>query len=992
MHRMRSAFVRLIRTILALVVVFYLGPAVGMDWEPVLVHGQEPDDFPVSPAYADEVADLMARMSTAAKVGQLFIVSFPGSEVTDESLIAELLRDYRVGGVVLEPTNGNIINEGDTPTRVAALVSQLQEAAWAATRPVTESQQGEQVVTYGIPVDIYPAEPFVPLLVAVSYAGNGMPFTSITNGMTPIPSQMALGATWNPAYAEMVGNIVGEELSTLGINMLLGPSLDVLETPHPTSAGDLGVRAFGGDPFWVGQMGQAYIRGVHTGSKGRLAVVAGHFPGLGTLDRSLDEEISTVQRTLDRLEQIDLEPFFAAMRSEDLAVQPDGVMVSHIRFRGLEGGRFVTTRPISVDSQVLQHLLALPDVASWRANGGVTVSDSLGVRALRRFYDPSETTFSPRRIAQDAFLAGNDILLLSHFSLSDDWEEQAANVESTITFFQEKYETDPAFQVMVDAAVARILQLKLKLYGGNFELIETRLVSEDFGERIEQHRESMTGIARDAVTLLSPPSPDLFPAIPTYEDRILIFTDASMGTPCAGCDPVHYIDPQALRNTIIRLYGPGTTGQINPALISSFTLDQMAEYLDAPSSVLPEVTGTVTTTVSPVQAALRTADWIIFAVRKPDDDSQFHVLRRFLAEQADALRTPHIIVLVYDAPYYLDATEISKLSAYYAIYSHTAPFIEASVRALFQEFIPSGAPPVSVPGINYDLAQQTLPDPNQAIAIYYEVHPLTLPGEVTPEPGASPTPSPTPSSGGPSTPEPIQPAVGDELRLSTGVIVDHNGHPVPDGTPVQFIFTYPREGLEQAIVSATYGGVAEATLALNRTGQLDISIQADPVPRTVVLQITIPEGEQEAIILTPTPLPTATPPPTLTPSPEPEPTPLTTVPPTPTSPTHNQASTGREIGGIDLLLALVGVSLIGGGGYYLVRWHNYSTGRAVHTALWCVISGLATYVVYALNPPGVAPLREMWGYWPTLLLTSLGGSLPLLIFWTWRTGTKQEKR
>lgn len=989
MCRMRSAIVRLLRIVL--VIGLYLGAMIGGEPLLVPVHGQEPDGFPVSPEYAEEVADLMARMSTAAKVGQLFIVSFPGSEVTDESLIAELIRDYRVGGVVLEPENGNIINEGDTPARVAALVSQLQEAAWAATRPVTESQRGERVVTYGIPVDIYSAEPFVPLFVAVSYAGNGMPFTGITNGMTPIPSQMALGATWNPAYAETVGRIVGEELSTLGINMLLGPSLDVLETPHPTSAGDLGVRAFGGDPFWVGQMGQAYIQGVHTGSDGRLAVVAGHFPGLGASERSLDEEISTVQRTLDRLEQIDLEPFFAAMRSEDLAVQPDGVMVSHIRFRGLEGGRFVTTRPISVDSQVLQRLLALPDVASWRANGGVTVSDSLGVRALRRFYDPGETTFSPRRIAQDAFLAGNDILLLSHFALGDDWEEQVANVESTITFFQEKYETDPAFQMMVDTAVARILQLKLKRYGGSFDLIETRLVGEDFSERIGQHRESLTAIARDAITLLSPPSPDLFPVIPTYEDRIVIFTDAGMGTPCAGCDPVYYIDPQALRNTIIRLYGPSTTGQINPALISSFTLDQMAEYLDAPSSVLPEVTGAVTTTISPVQTALQTADWIIFAVRKPGDDSQFDVLRRFLAEQADALRTPYIVVLAYDAPYYLDATEISKLSAYYAIYGYTTPFIEASVRALFQEFIPSGDPPVSVHGINYDLAEQTLPDPNQAIAIYYEIRSLTPPGEATPEPGVSPTPSPTSSSAGPLTPEPIQPAIGDELWLSTGIIVDHNGHPVPDGTPVQFIFTYPREGLEQAIVGMTYGGVAEATLALNRTGQLDISIQADPVPRTVVLQITIPEGEQEAIILTPTPLPTATPPPTPTPSPEPEPTAPTTVTPTPVRPAHSQPTTGeRKVGGSDLLVALAGVFLIGSGGYYLVRWHNYSVGRAVRTALWCVISGLATYVVYALNPPGIVPLREIWGRWATLLLTSLGSSLPLLMFWTWRTGARRE--
>ena len=61
--------------------------------------------------------------------------------------------------------------------------------------------------------------------------------------------------------------------------MLLGPSLDVLEEPNPESTGDLGIRTFGGDPFWVGRMGQMYITGVHSGSGGNIAVIAKHFLG-----------------------------------------------------------------------------------------------------------------------------------------------------------------------------------------------------------------------------------------------------------------------------------------------------------------------------------------------------------------------------------------------------------------------------------------------------------------------------------------------------------------------------------------------------------------------------------------------------------------------------------------------------------------------------------------------------------------------------------------
>jgi len=922
----------------------------------------------------DEVARLMARMSSTAKVGQLFLVTFPGAKVAEDAIITELIRDYHVGGVVFLPDNGNIVNEGDTPAQVATLVSQLQETTWMATQPVTETLVEEET----------PPGPFIPLFIAVRHEGNGMPFTGIVNGMTPLPSEMALGATWNPAYAETVGQIVGQELRALGVNMLLGPSLDVLENPRPESTGDLGVRAFGGEPFWVGQMGQAYIRGVHGGAEGDVAVVAKHFPGLGASDRSLDEEISTVQRTLEKLRQIDLAPFFAVAQAEDPLARPDGVMVSHIRFRGLEGGRFVTTRPISVDSQVLQRLLGLPELAGWREQGGVTVSDGLGVRALRRFYDPNEESFNSRRIAQDAFLAGNDLLLLSQFALSDDWEDRVANVKSTITFFHEKYDSDPSFQTLVDAAVARILRLKLALYGGTFRLAATQPNVETAGEQVGLGQEALSAIGRDAVTLLSPPSPDLVPAPPIFEDNIVIFTDGRQGQPCVTCAPVPYIDPLALRDVILRLYGPDATGQINSSLVTSFTFDQLEEYMSAPPPLpapTPAPGEVVTSTLPhPVEAALQEADWIIFAMLNPTSDlPQSGVVRRFLAERADALRDPHLVVLAYDAPYHLDATEISKLSAYYVAYCRIESFIEASVRALFSEFAPVGTPPVSVAGINHDLLIRTSPDPEQTIALYYYID----------EPSEEGQPTPEPLEEGQPTPEPPKLEVGDKLRLRTGVIVDHNGHPVPNGTPILFIFTYPQEGLEHSIWAVTHDGVAETTVTLDRTGQLDISIQADPVPRTIVLQITIQEGEVAIVVPnTPTPRPTPiipTPTPTLEPEPviEETPTPI----PTPVEEEEELPPADDGVGLLDLALASFSVLIASGMGYYVVRLNNGPVSLALRLALWCAIGGIALYLVYALRLPATTWLWEQVGVWAAWWMALLGGLVPLIVAWVagqWR--------
>jgi len=914
----------------------------------------------------DEVERLMERMSTAAKVGQLFLVTFPGADVTEDAIITELIRDYRVGGVVLLPENGNIVNEGDTPAQVATLTGQLQKVAWGATLPMTDTVSGERI----------PSSPFVPLFIAVSHEGNGMPFTGIVNGMTPLPSEMALGATWNPDHAETVGQVVGQELSAVGVNMLLGPSLDVLENPLPESAGDLGVRAFGGEPFWVGQMGQAYIRGVHEGAEGRVAVVAKHFPGLGASDRSLDEEVSTVQRTLEKLRQIDLAPFFAVAQAEDALARPDGFMVSHIRFRGLEGGRFVATRPVSVDSQVLQRLLGLPELVGWREQGGVTVSDGLGVRALRRFYDPNEQAFNSRRIAQEAFFAGNDVLFLSQFALSDTWEDQIANVKSTITFFREKYDSDPSFQTLVDAAVARILRMKLSIYGQTFLLAATQPAVDAVGEQVGLQREVVSAISRDAVTLLSPPSPDLVPSPPTPEENVVIFTDGREERPCATCELVPYIDPLALRDTLIRLYGPSSTGQVNPALVTSFTFGQLEEYMNAPPTLAtptPAAGEVVTpTTVSAVEAALQRADWIIFVMLKPAGDlPQSGVVRRFLAERADALRDPYLIVLAYDAPYYLDATEISKLSAYYVTYSRVDSFVEASVRALFGEFAPVGSPPVSVAGVNHDLLTQTSPDPAQTIALYYYIG----------EPSEEDEPTPQPSEGEDPTPELPKLEVGDELRLRTGVIVDHNGHPVPDGTPVQFVFAYPQEAHESSAVVATYGGVAETAVTLDRTGQLDISVQADPVPRTLALQITIQEGGSAIIVpVTPTLRPTLVIP---TPTTEPEPVIEDTPTPTPGPVEVEEEPPPSEegAGALDLALALLGVAITGGTGYYAVRRNNGLVSRALRLGLWCVIGGLGLYLAYAVRVPGATWLQEQAGAWAAWWMALLGGIVPLFVVW-----------
>ena len=921
---------------------------------------------------SDAVQQVMAQMSTADKVGQLFLVSFAGTDVGPNSDIAQLIRDYRVGGVVLLASNGNYRNEGDTPDQVAQLTRGLQTWPFSQPLPIPVPPTAEtgEVITPTQPAESFP----VPLFAAIVQEGDGFPYSYLFNGFNPLPSNMAIGATWNPANAQAVGQVVGRELEAVGINLLLGPSLDVLDNPRPGGKGDLGTRTFGGDPYWVGKLGQAYIRGVQEGSSGRVATVAKHFPGQGGSDRRPDDEVATVQKSLQQLRSVELAPFAAVVRgaeSGDWSGSAAALMSSHIRYRGFQGNIRQLTPPISLAPQ-LQDLMALPEFAAWRQQGGVLVTDALGVPAVRRHYDPQLQKFPHRQIAQEAFLAGNDLLLLSQFSLTDAWPDQFANIKETIQFFREKYESDPDFQRRVDAAVTRILTLKLRLYP-QLDWPSTQVSLEALSEVMTQGQAAVARVAREAITLIYPGLEELadrLPSAPLADENILIVTEARQVSECGDCPAFPLISPTALEEIMLRLYGPAASGQVDPERVNSLTFSQLKAFLRDEMGEAEALE---------MEALIQEAEWVIFAMLDlnqedyPDSDA----VKQFLRLRSDSLRGKNLIAMAYNAPYFLDTTEISKLTAYYGVYAKTQPFLEASVRALFREFTPAGAPPVSIAGINYDLLKRTEPDPNQIIQVMLA---SVAAGE---EPAAA-----------------IDVNVGSTLRLRTSVILDRNGHAVPDGTPVEFKLFYPAEALElPRQVQTTVEGVVEVSVTLERTGELWVSASSPPALQSTTLVVNI-QGDQPATIATvvptdtptptttPTATPTATPTttptttPTLTPTPVPTPAP---IPETPLPPPRRVSVTAFVLG---LLASAIAAAI----GYLLSMSMRHTPMRLLASALWGLIGGLAAYVLYGLGwLPGASWLQRGMGPWGAAVVAFIGGSLPLLVR-GWQAARAATKR
>ena len=885
-------------------------------------------------------AALLESLTPQERVGQLVLVTFQGQSVGENTPLCNLIAQYHIGGVVLLAANNNFVGPDNILQSTQRLITQIQQDAWDAARqenfdPYTESNYTPH---------------YIPLFVATAQEGDGYPYSQILDGLTPLPNQMALGATWDTSLAEETGVILGRELSALGVNMLLGPSLDVLENPNPDGPGDLGTRTFGGDPFWVGKMGQAYIRGLHRGSSERMAVVGKYFPGRGSSDRPPDTEIATIRKTLEQLKQIELAPFFAVTgNAPDKESRVDALLTSHIRYQGLQGNIRATTRPVSFDPQAFSQLMGLPALQVWRQGGGVTVSDSLGSQAVRRFYDSSGLDFNARLVARDALLAGNDLLYLGDFRASDDPDEYTTVVR-TLEFFTQKYREDPAFAQRVDEAVLRILTLKFRLYPQFAP--ENVLPAPEALEAIGQDEQVVFDIARAASTLISPDADaleNILPNPPRLSERIIFFTDSYPVQQCSMCPEEAVLPVNAMREAVLRLYGPSTGGQVQPRNLISYSFDNLTTMLDLGAGR------------TDVEYQMRSAQWLVFLMLDVTPRrAASQALRRLLNERPDLLRDKRVIVFAMNAPYYLDATDISKLTAYYGLYSKTLPFVDIAARLLFNEIRPlPGAPPVSVDGIGYDLISATSPNPSQVVGIYLDLPPTG--GEASIEPSEA------------LAQASLQ--VGDLLPVRTGLIEDHNGHPVPDGTPVQFTLTYSGEGAPapKEVNATTVGGVARATFPIEALGTLEVDLRIEPGVQTSPLRLDI-AGERPTVTPMPSPTATLVPPPTLTPTARPSPGEI--IPMLPPS----QKRTAELL----RWLLAVAVGLLASWMAYRVTLKEGQVRWSMRAGLSALIGGLLCYTYAVLGLPGGEWLNERAGLLAGSIAMLSGNALGVWAVWLWR--------
>ncbi|KAI8681409.1 Glyco-hydro-3 domain-containing protein [Fusarium keratoplasticum] len=264
-------------------------------------------------------------------IGQILIMGWDGTEVTPQ--IRSLIEDHHLGSIILTAKNLK------SAQQTAELVQELQTIAKNAGHPQ-------------------------PLLIALDQENGGVNSLFDEDYVCQFPSAMGVAATGRADLAYEVTKATATEISACGVNLMLGPVLDVLNNARYQP---LGVRATGDDPQEVSQYGLAALRGIRDAG---IASCGKHFPSYGNLDflgSNLDVPIIT--QTLEELSISALVPFRNAIGSGKL----DAMFI---------GGCGISNPSMSVSHACLSDQVVDDLLRDELGFNGVAISECLEMEAL----------------------------------------------------------------------------------------------------------------------------------------------------------------------------------------------------------------------------------------------------------------------------------------------------------------------------------------------------------------------------------------------------------------------------------------------------------------------------------------------------------------------------------------------------------------------------------------------------------------------------------
>jgi len=289
-------------------------------------HASSPSDVGLTlpPPAPFTVRYQIEAMTLREKIGQLFMVSFSGTVLDDQTVA--WMREYAIGGVIL--LGGNVESEEQTKSLIADLKERISKELPS------------------------------PLLIAVDQEG-GTVSRFRWNGYEA-RAQKDVG-NGDDAYA--LARLRAKELRALGIHMNFSPVLDSAKSKNDF----IYERAFRGDVHTVAALGTRMIQGYLDGG---IIPVAKHYPGHGDTSVDSHKKLPVTKRDGAGWRE-HLLPFKEAVKAGVPAIMTAHVLVPLID----------PAYPASISKSIVADILR-----SGLGFRGVVVSDDLGMGALTSTY------------------------------------------------------------------------------------------------------------------------------------------------------------------------------------------------------------------------------------------------------------------------------------------------------------------------------------------------------------------------------------------------------------------------------------------------------------------------------------------------------------------------------------------------------------------------------------------------------------------------------
>jgi beta-N-acetylhexosaminidase len=415
-----------------------------------------PAAAPDRPTSVDaQVRAVMAKMTLAEKIGQMFVVDVYGTdantvtpaEVTANNALfgpgidnaTQMIDTFHPGGVIYFDWT----DSENAPQQTATLSNGLQQAA---------------VASDGIPLQI-------------STDQEGGVVTRITAPASVSPGNMAIGASFDPGDAYRAAGVIGSELRAQGINMDDAPVVDVNTNPQNSADGP---RSFGDRTSSVEAFAAAAVTGYQQAG---VAAQAKHFPGLGDTTTNTDSGVSVTNETKQQIMSIDVPAFRAA-----IAAGTKSIMAAHIVAPAIDPSGL----PASLSNPIVTGLLR--DTLHYN---GVVITDSLSAGAL--------APYTHQQIITDAINAGDDELLICP-EPSGGSLDGAVNLPESEQIVLNAVNSGQISVARIDQSVSRILHLKFST--GLFDNPYTTSGAVTSTVGTPAHLATMADVAKDSITLV----------------------------------------------------------------------------------------------------------------------------------------------------------------------------------------------------------------------------------------------------------------------------------------------------------------------------------------------------------------------------------------------------------------------------------------------------------------------------------------------------------